>query len=167
MYYYQVTKYNPIYRNEKGWYTKEEWTDFSCVGHEFEGKLCTLEDYEYIENLYINAVLTFMDCMNVDYLKCSKLEKRRKKLNIQGVSKELKILYEKICPGMKISKQELSILLKIVIRRYLWCELIHDDKKMFVSFSYDFYMFIGVEKECKDAVDKINRLGLFDERLEE
>ncbi len=161
MYYYQVTKYNPIYRNEKGWYTKDEWTDFSCVGQEFEGKLCTLKDYEYIEYLYIKAVLAFMDCMKIDYLICSKLEKRSKSLHAKEVSSELRALYERTYLGMKVSKNEILIFLKLVLRRYLWCELIHNENKMFVSFSYDYYMDIGVEKECKEVVEQINQSGLF------
>ena len=28
---YRVTKYNPAYRNEKGWYMKDDWTDYSEV----------------------------------------------------------------------------------------------------------------------------------------
>ena len=33
-----IVKYNPKYYDAKGVYTKDEWTDFSDIGKEFEGE---------------------------------------------------------------------------------------------------------------------------------
>ncbi|WP_422658085.1 FHA domain-containing protein [Paenibacillus sp. EC2-1] len=38
--------------------------------------------------------------------------------------------------------------------------------KMYVHFGYDYYMYIGISKECKDAIDSIQASGLFVEECE-
>ncbi len=163
MYYYRITKYDPKLRNEKGWYTKDEWTDFSCVGHSFGGELCTLENYEYVEALHIDAVLLFMDSMNLDYLKCIGVEKYET-IKDEKVPDELRSLYKRVKKGLCIYKNEMRILLKLILRNYFWCKLEHSDK-MFVHFGYEYYMYVGVEKECKEVVDQIEQSGLFVEEF--
>lgn len=56
-----IAKYNPKYYNEKGIYTKDEWTDFCDIGKEFEGKRLSLEEYMEVENNYIAFLL---ECLN-------------------------------------------------------------------------------------------------------
>lgn len=43
MFWWRITKYNPIYRNEKGYYLKDEWSDFSCADHIFGGEKLTID----------------------------------------------------------------------------------------------------------------------------
>lgn len=164
MYYYRITKYNPIHRNEMGWYTKDEWTDFSCVGHYFEGKLCTFQDYKSIENVYINAVLAFMDHMNIDNLTCNYLEKWKEASELQDLPMQYHQQFKSIKNDTFMSRQDMPIFLKLVLRGYIWCKLNYDNK-MFVHFGYDYYMFIGVEKECNKIVDQVNKSGLFVEKF--
>ncbi len=41
---YRVTKYNPAYRNEQGWYLKDDWTCYSEVGVRSNGEIFTLDE---------------------------------------------------------------------------------------------------------------------------
>ena len=47
---YRVTKYNPAYRNEKGWYMRDDWTDYSEVVK--TGAKREYDEYKKIEDLY-------------------------------------------------------------------------------------------------------------------
>src|SRR5476651_1262643 len=75
MFGWRITKYNPQYRDDSGAYLKNEWTCYSEIGKTFEGKIFTFEEYLKIENAYIQAVLLFMECLNLDSLRISCLEK--------------------------------------------------------------------------------------------
>ena len=44
---YRVTKYNPAYRNEKGWYMRDDWTDYSEVVK--TGAKSEYDEYKKIE----------------------------------------------------------------------------------------------------------------------
>lgn len=62
MFCWRITKYNPKYRdNNTGYYLKDEWTFYSQIGGEFEGKIFTRKEYLKIEDTYIQSVFLFMD----------------------------------------------------------------------------------------------------------
>lgn len=164
MHYYRITKYDPRLRDETGRYMHEEWTDFSCVGIEINGKVCTLEEYEAIENMYIDAFLQFLACQKIDLIECIEVEKNLAEYDIQSIPSTWRALYVRMNNGTIISKAELPMLLKLLLRNYLWCKLIHDDE-LFVHFGWDYYMYIGVEKECRQAVANIEKAGLFVEKF--
>ena len=58
MYYFRVTKYNPIYRDENGFYKKNEWISVGDIGQCYDGEILTAENYQNIENAYVNAILS-------------------------------------------------------------------------------------------------------------
>lgn len=75
---YRVTKYNPQLRNARGIYLKsleEEWTSYSDVGKVFEGKKLTYQDYIAVEDSYIQAIILFMNCLQIDSLTVESLER--------------------------------------------------------------------------------------------
>ena len=87
MFCWQITKYNPKNRDKDGIYLKDEWTEYSDIGKIFEGKELAYEEYEKVEEKHIQAVLLFMECMNIDALKVIYLEKygkRPKSVTIDG-----------------------------------------------------------------------------------
>jgi hypothetical protein len=54
---YRVTKYNPVFRDRSGAYTKAEWTCFKHIGQTYSGVLLTAEEYERVEEgLHQNGV---------------------------------------------------------------------------------------------------------------
>ena len=56
---YRVAKYNPEIRDQSGAYTKVEWTFFRQIGQTFSGVLLTSDEYERVEEAYIQAALSF------------------------------------------------------------------------------------------------------------
>lgn len=56
MNYYRITKYNPEFRNEQGFYTKNDWTSISDIGQVFDEGVLTAEDYKQMEDSYIKAL---------------------------------------------------------------------------------------------------------------
>lgn len=65
---WRITKYNPENRNEMGHYLIDEWTAYSDIGKNINGKRLTYAEYLTVENAYINAISLFMDCNNVTEL---------------------------------------------------------------------------------------------------
>lgn len=63
---YRTTKYNPIYRDEKDAYLKNEWTSYSDIGHIFDGKQLSINEYLNVEDKYIEAIIQFMKCVGIN-----------------------------------------------------------------------------------------------------
>jgi hypothetical protein len=73
---YRVTKYNPAFRNDygpnagAGWnpavridaapFTKFEWTTFKEIGETFSGVVFTREEYDRVEDAYVQAAGAFL-----------------------------------------------------------------------------------------------------------
>src|SRR5262245_44005047 len=127
MYYYRVTKYDPKLRDETGRYMQDEWTDYSCVGIKINDRICTLEAYEVIENLYVNAVMQFVSCADIDFMECRGVEKNLAIFEDVDVSGSWRAMYDRVVDGTKISKADLPVLLKLLLRNYIWCKLELDD----------------------------------------
>lgn len=49
---YHISKYSPQYRNEKGEYTRNDWTSYADIGKKYEFGQLTLKEYITIENNY-------------------------------------------------------------------------------------------------------------------
>jgi hypothetical protein len=160
MFYYRVTKYNPKYRNEKGHYLKDEWTDYGDVGTQIAGHTLSMVEYEQVENLYIQVVLLFMKQERISWLECLYIEKWTDDIMSQHIPDGWKTLYNRIHMGSRVQIKEVPILLKLMLRNYLFCKLEHTDK-MFVHFGYDYYMYVGVQTECNNTVNEIFKSGLY------
>lgn len=159
MYHWRITKYNPKYRNEKGAYLRDEWTCFSEVGKSFNGKMVTLAGYLAIEDAYINAILEFMNCLHVSELKVTSLNKVKRPFENEIYNQELIDLFDKIKNRHLISGPNVEIITRLVLRNNLWCRLKSDD--MYVHFGWDYYMYMGSKKECKNTIARIDKSGLF------
>ena len=87
---WRITKYNPAFRDENGYYTIiEEWTCPSQIGQTINGNEFTLAEYLRIEAAYVDTVIQFLNASNLRSLRilqCSTL-------NISPEERE-SILYE-------------------------------------------------------------------------
>ena len=153
MFYWQITKYDPRNRDTDGVYLKDEWTDYSCIGQTFEGKVLTLEDYVKAEDAYIQAVLLFMQCLGIDSLKVISLEKygkSPKSVSAEGVRIKNNTFYP---------KEKITFIIKSILRCKFWCML--EAENMRVRFDYDYYMGLACTMPCASTIAQIERLGLF------
>jgi hypothetical protein len=143
---YRVTKYNPTFRDPYGRYTKDEWTIFKQVGDTFSGVKLTLEEYERVENAYVDVALAFISEGSVSAIMVRGLENRGEQ---QNDSLENSVLsFELIGPIMRR-----------ILREEIWCRL--EGNGGFLHFDWDYYMYVGVPHPCPAAEALASELGLF------
>ena len=166
---WRITKYNPAYRDENHKYMNCEWTSISDRGKSFDGKKLSASDYIAVENSYIEAVLIFMNRLEITSLTVKKLEKTDNSFKLQKPSNlysaEMIKFYNSIENNIVIGKREIQYLCRLVLREHLWCKL-EENKTMFVHFGYDYYMYIGSNKRFKGIINTIANTGLFIEEFE-
>src|ERR1700748_3663308 len=56
-----ITKYGPLFRDEKGNYTKNEWLGFFQIGEVLEDGVLTFDKYLEIESKYVAAAEMFFE----------------------------------------------------------------------------------------------------------
>lgn len=164
IYQWQVTKYNPDYRNENGHYTlAQEWTCPSEIGNFIEGKVFTLKEYLSIESAYVKAIVNFMKDSGIDSLRIIGLE-----VNVTEADKS-SILYESefdhltLDEDVIISESEVRTIAKMVLRNFIWCQF-YSKGNFFVHFGWDYYMYIGSAEKCLSAIKSAEENGLFVEQ---
>ncbi|KYG30365.1 hypothetical protein [Alkalihalobacillus trypoxylicola] len=160
-YQWRVTKYNPDFRDENGYYTlDEEWTCPSEIGKNINGKEFTLEQYLHVEASYIHSVIQFMEESRLDSLRILQLE--------CDFTEEARTspLYEKefeqlnLREDVMLNKHEIRLVCKMVLRNFIWCKL-YGKKHFFIHFGYDYYMYIGSHTNCLSAIESATNSGLF------
>jgi len=160
----RITKYNPDYRNKQGYYLENEWTCYSEVGTKCDGKLLTIDEYLDIENKYINSIILFMKCNNIESLKITgNLEKRWNPAKDPNSTEKMISLFNNIKNGDTLNIEQVKDFGRLALRNYIWCKLESD--MMFVHFYFDYYMYIGSKNECRNTIDKIEKSGLFVENF--
>lgn len=146
---YRITKYNPSFRNDKGYYIVDEWTDFSDIGKKFNNIGLTLEDYIKVENAYIRTAVSILKECNIKALTIKNLELHLEKQYLQE---------NQIMPI-----ENIHIMLKDIFRNKLWCKFEMEDA--FVHIGYDFYMYLGCNLLKKEAEQIAIENGLFCEEF--
>lgn len=165
-YQYRITKYNPVLRNENGEYISEEWISPWQVDKTFGGKLFTIKDYLQVEKAYIDTVLSFLKECKLKSLRVIQLQKNNELL--QDESSELfeekfnNIVLEE---DLLVNEADIPIICKMVLRDYIHCHLISSDN-FFVHFGTDYYMFLGSNQPCRNAVDFARKNNLFVEEYQ-
>lgn len=166
---YRVTKYDPKCRDDRGRYTKDDWTSMTDICKVFNGVQLTKKEYLKIENLYIKAITSFMQYLKIPCLELKMLSKWQDKIDIKNYpeinSGELLRFYSHVREGMIIPLSEVVNIAKLALRDELGCKLI-SQSGLQVHFGYDFYMYIISSYKCEDMVDNIKASGLFVESLE-
>lgn len=165
MFTWRITKYNPNYRDEFGKYRKDEWTSYSDIGKIFNGYKVTKSDYLSVEDAYVEAIAFFMNSVKVTSLTVKCLEKKNKlEQALEVYPDEMITFFEALKEKDVLKISEIQYLARMVLREELWCKLENDE--MFVHFGYDYYMYIGSFRLCKDSIEKIKKMGLFVEEYQ-
>jgi len=163
MFCYRITKYNPVYRDPQGIYLKDEWIMFSQIGKVFEGEVLTLDHYLKAENAYIEAILLFMDCLNITSLCIKKLEQAKKPTSHMLRAVGGTELFKTIKEDVSADKELIEVITRLILRDQMWCRL--KSPEMYVHFGWDYYMFIGSrngsKNSCKHIINTIEGLNLF------
>jgi len=156
----RITKYNTLHYNENGVYTKDEWTSIYDVGKIYDGKVFTIQDYLETEKRYIEAVKIIMRLNKCKELNIRHLEKHD---YVKGFTVEedekLEEKYIKIENKQKINYKDIEIVIKLILRETIWCDLINLSKRLYIRFGYDYYMYFNTKTKIDLYRDKIEKLG--------
>lgn len=138
---YRVTKYNPAYRNEKGWYMRDDWTDYSEVVK--TGAKREYDEYKKIEDLYIHYLQIGLQSAAdkifvVNYLDRHTGVIQKYPDRLQDCNS--KLLF-KIKNNYKCSVSEVSDLARLILREMVWCRF--NSTSSYIDFSSEYYMFVG------------------------
>ncbi|MBM7706834.1 hypothetical protein JOD03_001739 [Chryseomicrobium aureum] len=164
---YRITKYNPIFRDEFGAYTKPEWTGIHDIGKTCDGQVLTRKDYLKVESAYSETVMKFLKEAKIDKVRTI-LPDNEKRIVIETDTTEL---FEDDFKGFVleddalVNNEDVPLICKLNLRDLAYCELISGDN-FFVHFGYDYYMFIGVNQKYPEAIEFAMQQGLFVEEIE-
>lgn len=147
---YRVTKYNPALRDSSGAYTRDEWIMFGDIGRSFGGVELTLGEYERVERAYIAAAVAFLQEGAISHLAVCGLENKRR----------LPIPFTE---GESLPIEQISRVLRSVLREECWCRLEADSA--FVHVGWDYYMYLGVPHPCPTARRQAEEQGLYVEEF--
>lgn len=148
MFEFRVTKYDPVYRNASGAYTRNEWTSASHVGLEFGGVMLSEPEYRRVEDAYVATAMALLREAGVPSLAVAGLE------NPAAVPLSFG-------NGATLCLDEIGAVVRRMLREEFWCRL--EGRDAFVHVGWDYYMFVGVPKASPDAIALARHLGLFTE----
>jgi hypothetical protein len=163
----EVMKYNPIFRNKKGEYLKDEWTGFD-IGDIIDGKTLTYIEYKRTEDKYIAAIKYLFEYYNCDRIQFigERYFLEKDELH-QILDKELETFYSILKNRRTLNLMETQLAARLVLRSALsgmfYCK---GNKDIAVRFGYDFYMYFSVlevnKQEIRNYIEK--DIGLFTTR---
>jgi len=164
--YYEIVKYDPEFRNDQGHYMKDEWTSISDVGKIYDGKLFTIEEYEHIENLYIQAVFLILEFFHTRSIKITHIYKSKNSRARTSKEKKLIACMDMFATGdvIRVNNKELiTNLIKLRLREHApELEVIVDRKsRSELVFGYDYYMYLKTNIDVSSVLEEIDTFGLF------
>lgn len=135
---YRVTKYDPQYR-VNGAYSRNEWTSISDVGRIYDGKTFTLEEYDQVEQRYVDFLLELSEMCGVFPLQVDSYDEVYRNGSWQV--------------GQETCRMDLSDIVASILREECWCRLLSQD--FFIHFGYELYMYVG----CGLSFDEMSELA--------
>jgi hypothetical protein len=141
---YRVTKYDPAWRDDRGAYTREEWTSYGDIGQTFGGQRLTPDEYQRVEDAYVSAALGFLHEAGV------------KTLTVEGL--EAQGNAPSVAAGSSLGLSDVAEVIRRVLREEFWCRL--EGPEAFVHLGWDYYMYVGVPTACPGAERLVQRLNL-------
>lgn len=143
--YHEVAKYSPKGYNSNGVYEKDEWTDMSDIGKEFNGRILLKAEYLKIENSYIQCARQIMSESQCSYLTIGYIEK-------SNYSKR----FSKYKYKTRIYHNDFERLMQYMLRGYIYCHLINIKRGFELYVGYDYYMIIRTPLD-DETLNKIIR----------
>ncbi len=146
MFEFRVTKYDPVHRDCRGVYMRDEWTSVSDIGRVFGGSRLTESEYRRVETAYATTAVAFLQ------------EAAVLSLMVAGLENHADIPLP-LADGSSLGLAEISEVVRRVLREEFWCRL--EGAEAFIHLGYDYYMYVGLPHACPDAERLANQLGLF------
>lgn len=141
---YRISKYDPTFRI-KGVYTRDEWTDYGCIGKNFLGQRLTRHEYEMIENRYLATLSDVLNCLSITEMTTCEMEWHS--------------IFYRIVKRAPRTDCIVGILkfAKGCLRNKYWAQMLHTDLR--IHFAWDYYMELGsdMSKLPKEEMYRIVR----------
>ena len=144
MFEYRITKYDPAGRDDRGAYSRDEWTAYGDIGRTFGGEVLTLAEYQRVEEAYVAAALAFLREAGVETLTVEGLEARDHSPGIAD--------------GLSLGLSTVAEVVRRALREEFWCRL--EGPEAFVHIGWDYYLYVGVPRTCPAAERLAQRVGL-------
>jgi hypothetical protein len=112
--------------------------------------LLTLEEYELVDQAYIDSAIQFLTDSGIDALTVHALENRS-----AGPTAPAE--------GDRMDLAAAAIVMRSILREEYWCQL--EATASYVHFGWDYYMYVGVCDPCESACEAARSRGLFVERF--
>jgi hypothetical protein len=146
MFQFRVTKYDPAQRDVRGAYRRDEWISIRDIGRVFGDNMLTEVEYQRVEDAYVNSALAFMQEAEISSLAVALLENKR-------------ATPLTFADGSILAIRECGRVVRQMLREQFWCKL--EGERVFIHIGWDYYMYIGVPRECGRAQAFARELGLF------
>lgn len=143
---FRVTKYDPIHRDARGHYKRDEWTSASDIGKTFAGVVLTEAEYQRVEDAYATVAVAFIQEAEVH------------SLAVDGLENNADVLVP-FSEGSLLGLEVIGSVVRRMLREEFWCRL--EGAGAFVHIGRDYYMYIGVPYPCPDEQMLAQKLGLF------
>jgi hypothetical protein len=172
MYKYNISKYNPAFRDERGRYMKEDWTAISDVGKTFDGRTLTSEEYIETEGRYVRAIQIIFNFFNFGHLKVCDVRKSfgddqfgdlisRRKVKYTS---DIMAIYNMSGSIEKLEYLDLDLFLRLLLREDIGAKIFYPGTfEIFVC--YDYLMGIHSSHSINKIISEIESLGLFVEEF--
>jgi len=157
-YNWRITKYNPALRDSAGAYQVDEWTSFADIGSEFMGDILTHDNYRQWEDTYVASALALLRETGLNSLTVRELETRGK--GIPVVFDDIPTLSAPPVDGAALTPEVLDTTMRMCLRESLWCKL-EAAGRFYIHFGWDYYMYIGSDNPCPNAIQQTSSVGLF------
>ena len=128
----RISKYNPIYRDENGYYLKNEWISYGDIGKKFPDGILTENTYLNVEGKYLQVVKELFQIMPIEKFTIKDLEFYERKYK--------KVLHE----GEQIAENRIDTIVRLIMRESFWCKLVNEYVE--VHFGYDYYIYVVFKK---------------------
>ena len=170
---YRISKYDPSFRDERGYFTGEDWTSFSDIGKEYHGTVLTDLQYAAVEAKYIDAVTTVLCQNQVHTMIVGKLEKRSSPAALKEMLGRCHLPFppsdaafvSRIKDGAHLDMAEIEKAVKLVLRDCFWCELSSETGDATVEFGYDYYIYLQGVTIDADTIASFRSEGIYIESL--
>lgn len=172
MYKYEITKYNPLFRDEKRRYLRDEWTAISDIGKIFSDGKLTLKAYKIVEDNYINAILKVMQFVGAPYLTVDNVRRSFPYNEFQNLIKNYQELYTKEILDIylqvknkdKLDKSAIDKFCRLLLREDIGAKIYYQDK-LEVFIGYDYLMSIHSKISLDNIIRELEGMELFIERF--
>jgi hypothetical protein len=163
VHHWQITKYDPQFRSERGVYLRDEWTGAGEIGEAFPfGGVLTESEYRRVEGLYASAARLLWMESGQPPLQIQSLETSC----FFGLPAQLDTLddvgfadWRPVNGEFILGAHLLEAVVRWCLRDFGWCQLVAPE--FYVTFGYDFYMYAGTTDSVDSARRAITSSGLF------